>query len=176
VRRIAIAVVVTIVGLWLVLSFKSSPLHRGTALDAAANAVSTTTAAPPDTTSQPPAGPPPDSGNGSSTVPPTTAAPAPSATLSPTPPRTVNGTVVPNQYGDVQVAVVLSGRQIVDVKTLKLPFDRPRSAFISDQAAPLLRAEVLQLQSANIDVISEATYTSESYIRSLQAALAAAGL
>ena len=86
-------------------------------------------------------------------------------------PRTVTGAVFSNRYGNVQVAVVLTGNQITDVTTLKMPSDRARSADISRQAAPLLRDEVIQAQSAQIDTIGGATYTSDSYARSLQSAL-----
>ena len=102
------------------------------------------------------------------------AAPAPSA--SPQGSSTLkdgqyNGDDVPNRYGDVQVQVTLSGGNITDVKALQLPFDRQRSAEISQIAGPMLRSEVLQVQSANIDIISGATYTSQSYAQSVQAAL-----
>lgn len=89
--------------------------------------------------------------------------------------RTVDGPVVANDYGDVQVRVVLNGSKIVDVKALQLPYDRSRSARISQEAEPLLRQEALRAQSANIDLISGASYTSESYAESLQGALDKAG-
>lgn len=89
--------------------------------------------------------------------------------------RTVDGPVVSTEYGDVQVRVVLDGSKIVDVQPLQLPSDRSRSARISQEAGPMLRREALQAQSANIDLISGATYTSDGYIRSLQAALNRAG-
>jgi uncharacterized protein with FMN-binding domain len=66
---------------------------------------------------------------------------------------------------------VLNGNQIVDVKPLKMPVDRSRSAEISSQAAPLLHDEVIAAQSAQIDTIGGATYTSGSYAQSLQSAL-----
>ena len=115
---------------------------------------------------------------------PTTAAPAtPAATLGPraTPTtaggttRTVDGPAVANRYGEVQVRVTLRGHQIVDVQALTLPSDRSRSAEISRYAGPRLRAEVLQAQSAQIDLISGASYTSDSYAQSLQGALDHAG-
>ena len=58
----------------------------------------------------------------------------------------------------------------------QLPSDRARSRYISSIAGPELRQEALQARSANIDVISGATYTSESYAQSLQGALDQAGL
>jgi hypothetical protein len=88
--------------------------------------------------------------------------------------RTVDGPVVPTRYGDVQVRVVLVGGQIVDVQALKLPNDRARSVRISNEAGPLLREETLRAQSAQIDLVSGASYTSDGYAQSLQGALDAA--
>jgi uncharacterized protein with FMN-binding domain len=75
------------------------------------------------------------------------------------------------QFGDVQVKVTISGGRITDVQAVQLPFDRPRSAEISQFAAPQLHDEVLQAQSAQIDLLSGATYTSDAYAQSAQAAL-----
>ena len=75
------------------------------------------------------------------------------------------------EFGDVQVKVTISGGRITDVQPLQLPFDRRRSAEISQYAAPRLHDEVLQVQSAQIDTLSGATYTSEAYAQSVQAAL-----
>ena len=112
----------------------------------------------PTTTGSPPASGPP--GPGSTTTPAGASAQ-----------RTVTGNVFANRYGDVQVAVVLDGNQIVNVNALQMPHDRSRSADISSQAAPLLHDEVIQAQSAQIDTIGGATYTSQSYAQSLQSAL-----
>ncbi|MEY2447019.1 MAG: hypothetical protein QOH79_495 [Acidimicrobiaceae bacterium] len=97
------------------------------------------------------------------------------ATTTPGGTRTVDGPVASNEYGDVQVRVTLKGSQVVDVQALQLPHDRSRSARISDAAGPILRTEALQAQSAQIDLVSGATYTSESYAESLQGALDKAG-
>lgn len=85
--------------------------------------------------------------------------------------RQIDGPVVSNRWGDVQVQVTYAGGRLVDIQALQLPFDRARSAEISQFAEPELRSEALQAQSANIDVISGATYTSDSYAQSLQGAL-----
>ncbi len=74
-------------------------------------------------------------------------------------------------YGDNQVKVIISGGRIVDVQALQLPFDRQRSAYISQVAGPLLHDEALKTQSAQIDTISGATFTSDAYAQSLQSAL-----
>jgi uncharacterized protein with FMN-binding domain len=67
--------------------------------------------------------------------------------------------------------VVITDGRITDVQAVQLPTDRAESAYISQQAGPLLRQEALQAQSANIDIISGATYTSQSYAQSLESAL-----
>lgn len=85
--------------------------------------------------------------------------------------RQVDGAVIPTQFGDVQVRVFLNGTRITDVQPLQMPFSHRRSEEISQQAAPLLHDEVLQAQSAQINLLSGATYTSDAYQRSLQAAL-----
>jgi uncharacterized protein with FMN-binding domain len=100
---------------------------------------------------------------------------APTTTMSPSGTRTVDGPVVPNEYGNVQVRVTLNGSKIVDVEALQLPSHKRRSQQISDYAGPQLRTEVLQAQSANIDLVSGASYTSDSYAQSVQGALDNAG-
>ena len=103
----------------------------------------------------------------------------PLATPSPSPtPSTstiVNGTFTgadaANFFGDVIVRVVISNGHITDVQAVKLPTDRAYSAYVSQVAGPLLRTEALQAQSATIDIISGATYTSQSYAQSLESAL-----
>jgi uncharacterized protein with FMN-binding domain len=133
------------------------------------------------TTKRPAAGGATPATNGSAvagagtTAPPVTAGPAsPGATATTDDggtPHTVDGPVVSTRYGDVQVRVTLQGNKVVDVQALQLPSDRSRSQRISQEAGPLLRSEVLQAQSPNIDIVSGATYTSEGYAQSLQGAL-----
>jgi Uncharacterized protein conserved in bacteria len=67
--------------------------------------------------------------------------------------------------------VILSNGKITDVQPLQMPFDRRRSEEITQIVTPMLHDEVLQAQSGQIDLISGATYTSDAYQRSLQAAL-----
>ncbi|PZE23912.1 MULTISPECIES: FMN-binding protein [unclassified Curtobacterium] len=84
---------------------------------------------------------------------------------------TFTGSTVSTQYGDVQVQVTVSGGKITAVTPLHLTDAEQRSVMISEQAAPLLEDEVLSAQSADVDTISGATYTSDAYLQSLQAAL-----
>ena len=81
------------------------------------------------------------------------------------------GPTIEMEYGPVQVAIDVQGGKIVDIKALQYPVDRPRSQFINEQAVPLLRSEVLQAQNANINVISGATFTTNAFVESLQAAI-----
>jgi uncharacterized protein with FMN-binding domain len=78
---------------------------------------------------------------------------------------------VPFGYGTLSVRVVARGTQITDVSVPAIQTAEPTSQQISTQAIPMLRAEVLSAQGASIDAVSGATYTSQAYIQSLQAAL-----
>ena len=90
--------------------------------------------------------------------------------------RTVDGGVAHTQYGDVQVSITVVGSHITDVTALHLTDSSRHSVRISAQAAPVLRSEALHKQSAQIDMVSGATYTSDAYRRSLQSAIDAAHL
>ena len=72
--------------------------------------------------------------------------------------------------------VIYSGKHITNVVPLHLTDSSGHSVAISADAAPVLRQEALAAQSAHIDVVSGATYTSEAYQQSLQAAIDAAHL
>ena len=71
----------------------------------------------------------------------------------------------------MQVEAKLSGGRIVDIVAMELPSDRRLSQQISQYVAPILHDEALQAQSAQIDGISGATWTSGAYAKSLQGAL-----
>jgi uncharacterized protein with FMN-binding domain len=85
--------------------------------------------------------------------------------------RRISGAPIETAYGTVQVRITVRGRRIVSIANVALPFDRSRSQEISQVAGPLLRQEALQAQSASIDIVSGATYTSNGYAQSLQSAL-----
>ncbi|WP_233204646.1 FMN-binding protein [Cryobacterium sp. Y62] len=88
---------------------------------------------------------------------------------------TFTGAVVQTQFGNMQVSVTVANGAIIEVTPLQLTNRGGRSVDISNQAAPILRSEVLAAQSAKVQNISGATYTSEGYLRSLQSALDTAG-
>jgi uncharacterized protein with FMN-binding domain len=109
-----------------------------------------------------------------STAPPTSVAPRPSSKPTATPaPRSKSytGDTYDTRYGPVQVRMTVTGSRITDVVALQLPNDRSRSREISAYAEPKLRQEALDAQSANIDTVSGATYTSDGYASSLQSAI-----
>lgn len=112
------------------------------------------------------------------TTPGATAPPAATTTPAPTtgPSGTYTGDLVSTRFGTVQVAATIADGQITDVIAVKLTDNDRRSVQISNQAAPMLRSAVLAAQSANIGVVSGATYTSDAYLSSLQSALDQAGL
>lgn len=120
----------------------------------------------------------------SSTTATTPAAPSPSSAASApaaSAPRaaasgTFSGDTVQTPFGNMQVALVVSSGKVTDVKVLQRTDQGQRSVQISDYADPMLRTEVLQAQSANVQMISGATYTSDGYLQSVQSALDKAGI
>ncbi|WP_026548414.1 FMN-binding protein [Paenarthrobacter nicotinovorans] len=87
---------------------------------------------------------------------------------------TYDGASVQTRFGTVQVQVTIQDGRITEVTALQLTDAERKSAQISSRAAPVLRSEVLQAQSANVQTIGGATVTSDAYLTSLQAALDAA--
>ncbi len=85
--------------------------------------------------------------------------------------RSAQGISVNFSYGELNVEVTVSGTRITNVSVPNLQTAEPTSQQISEQAIPMLRAEVLQAQSANVNGISGATFTSQAYAQSLHAAL-----
>ncbi len=77
--------------------------------------------------------------------------------------------------GYVQVQVIIQNGQISNVQFLQYPNDRLTSVQINSYAMPYLEQEAIQAQSANVNMISGATLTSEGFIQSLQSALSQAG-
>ena len=84
---------------------------------------------------------------------------------------TVTGDAVDTQYGAAQVRVTVTNGKIVKIEALQLQGNDPRSVQISSSAEPVLQQEALSRQSASIDAVSGATFTSAGYAQSLQSAL-----
>jgi uncharacterized protein with FMN-binding domain len=169
-KRGAIALVTTVLALVLLLSFKTpDPVTSlGVAGDGAA-AVSGTTAIPTPTATTGTSG---TTSGGTGSTPAGTASPAPTAATAAT---TVTGSTIRTRYGNVAVQITVAGGQVTDIQAVALP-TRGRSGQISDYVAPILASEALRAQSAKIDIVSGATYTSVAYAESLQSALDQAGI
>ena len=85
--------------------------------------------------------------------------------------RTVTGEVANTQRGPMQVELTLDGQRITKVTVLQRTDDGTESDQIDATAIPRLTSETLAAQSARIDAVSGASYTSAGYIQSLQSAL-----
>jgi uncharacterized protein with FMN-binding domain len=170
VRRTTLTIVATIIGLVMLLQFKTHTAGSSTGALASLGTVPAKSRA----TSQP--HPPrhhqsrhPTSSASARTTP----APAASARTTPATPRTITaaGRTVQTQYGPVQVRIVETAGRLTDVTAIQLPSSNAHSAEIAANAVPILRSEALHANSARIDVVSGATYTSNGYAQSLQSAL-----
>jgi uncharacterized protein with FMN-binding domain len=146
------------------------PLSTVTVAAAGGSATSEAPSSPLPAT-EPPATAPPATAAPATEPPATEVPPTPAAATEPLAEQVVPGQVVRTPYGPVQVEVTVGPSGIVDVQALQLPYDRAYSARISRIVEPMLRDEALQAQSANVDLISGATYTSTGYAMSLQSAL-----
>lgn len=152
---------------------------------------SSTTAAPATTTTAPPpplqsstTTRPPGSSNTTptppATAPPTTTtlAPAPTpTTAAPSATRSATGESVNYIYGVLSVEVTASGSKITKVKIGSInDGGNYRSESIDGMAIPQLEQQALSVQSANIQGVSGASYTSAGFRQSLQSALTKLGL
>ena len=84
---------------------------------------------------------------------------------------TYTGPQVAAYYGLVEVQATVQNGKIVNVQFLQYPSDRRTSVRINTIAMPYLQQEALQVQSAHVNIISGATFTSEGFAMSLVAAL-----
>lgn len=84
---------------------------------------------------------------------------------------TYTGDSSQTRYGPVQVQITVSGGQISDVQAIHYPDSNGRDRQINGTAIPRLVSETLQSQSAQIQMVSGATYTSDGYLSSLQNAI-----
>lgn len=149
-RKIAAAIASTICGLVLLFSYQTS---TGQTL-VAAGAI-------------PPALPPTESSLSSGRA--STPAPGTGGASG-----TFAGSTSNTRYGPVQVQISVTGGRITAATLLQVPHEAGRTDRINSQAVPILDQETVQAQSAQIDTVSGATYTSDGYIRSLQSAIDAA--
>ena len=166
-KKIFYAVMATLTGLVLLFSYRTS-LGEGTetaaALPATTPAPASAQRATPSASTSPSASP---SGAAPSAATPTQAAPASSGLAD----GTFTGSSVNTRFGPVQVQITVSGGSVTDVQVPVYPSENGRDQQINSRALPVLVKETLDAQSADIDMVSGATYTSTGYLKSLQSAL-----
>jgi uncharacterized protein with FMN-binding domain len=157
-RRVLLAVVTTVTGLVMLLSFKTSSLGTPSA-GASVVLPSTVTSTP-----SPPAASPSSTTSAGAAVRAGTAAPAVTT-------KTVTGASVDTRWGPVQVKITVTGGKITSAVAVVYPSSNGRDQEINAYAVPTLEQETVSASSASIDMVSGATYTSNGYIASLQSAL-----
>ena len=117
----------------------------------------------------------PASGNSAAS---NSATPTAAATTAPATPAAINGTFtgpsVNVNYGNVQVKITVVNGRITDAVAVKAPTGK--NDRYTNMAVPTLKAQTLKAQSANIQGVSGASYTSYGWFTSLQGAIALAGL
>ena len=84
---------------------------------------------------------------------------------------TFQGASAQTPFGPVQVEIVVQNGKITSANAIKYPSGSRRDVQIASYAVPQLNAEAVQAQSANISMVSGATYTSDGYLQSLQSAI-----
>jgi hypothetical protein len=163
-RRVILAIVSTVVGLVLLLTFKthstsgagSPPVAIGTPAAGGASGASGS-------------GGGSDAGGGTGTAGGGTGtAGGGTGTAGAT---TVTGAAASTIYGPVQVQIMVKGGKVTAAKAVEYPQDTPRDSQINAFAIPVLDRETVSVGSATIDMVSGATYTSQGYRTSLQNAL-----
>lgn len=177
-KRVLFAITGTIAGLAALLGYKTHGASSGPV------ALPSAGVAPPSTSGATSGASPAPSGHTSAQAPSTTHAPVQTgggpgsshpAPANTTPagaaPRTVIGQAEQTPYGVVQVKVTATGKHITNVGFVQLTADDGHSQSINQQAAPILLQQTLQAQSANINGVSGASFTSQGYVASLQSAL-----
>lgn len=146
-KRAIFAILVTVTGLVLLLSFKThaTASTTPTVISGTSTGDSSTSATP-------------------------SATPTPSASRASTS-KTVTGAEAQTRYGPVQVQITVVNGTVTKATATEYPTDQPRDQQINSYAIPQLEQETVGSSTANIDMVSGATYTSQGYITSLQSAL-----
>jgi uncharacterized protein with FMN-binding domain len=168
-KRIVYALMATVTGLVLLFSYRTSLEPEPASALADAPTAGGAAVAPPTTgTPSASASPAPSSAASSSASAAPAATPSSSSGLAD---GTWTGQAVNTRYGPVQVRITVSGGTITDVQVPQYPSESGRDQQINSRALPILVQQTVMAQSAQVDMVSGATYTSTGYRTSLQSAL-----
>jgi uncharacterized protein with FMN-binding domain len=162
-RRVILAIVGTVAGLVVLLSFKTHSTSAAATPPAAISGTSGQASAP---AASPSASSPSSSSPSASKSPSSIAGAA----------KTVTGTAADTMYGPVQVQITVKNGKVTAAQAVQYPQDSARDQEINSYAIPVLNQEAVSASSAQIDAVSGATYTSGGYVTSLQSALDKAGV
>ncbi len=110
-------------------------------------------------------------GHGGSSSQPVAGPAGPAAPVASGPARSAVGAMEQYGYGQLAVKVTVRGSRITGLAVPTLQTAEPYSQQLASQVIPMLRSEVMAAQTARINGVSGATYTSEAYAMSLQSAL-----
>ncbi|MHB1490875.1 FMN-binding domain protein [mine drainage metagenome] len=168
-RRIVIVFSSTITALVLLMAWPTSTNRGGTSLASLAggsgsgSGTGTTSGA-----ATPAATAPPAAGTSGTTTTTTTTTKGKDGTFT--------GQTADTPYGPVQVKITVTGGKFSNVNATRLPHGTSYDEQVDQYAVPVLAKEAVSAQSAKIQMVSGATYTSTGYLQSLQSALDQAGL
>ncbi|MFD6697684.1 MULTISPECIES: FMN-binding protein [unclassified Microbacterium] len=175
-KKIVYAVLATLTGLVLLFSYRTSleavaPAASGTAGTAKSTTGSATGTTSGSTSSGASSGSSTSASGSSSGSSSTTSGSGSATTPTGLKDGTFTGQAADTRYGAVQVAITVSGGQITDVSVPQYPNTERRDEEINAQAIPILVSETKSAQSAQVDMVSGATFTSDGYTQSLQSAI-----
>jgi uncharacterized protein with FMN-binding domain len=169
-KKIVYSVLVTLSGLVLLLSYRTS-LDAVQPLAVADTTASTGTTVAPSTGTQSSDDGTTSNSSGLSSSSSSSSSSGSTTTASGLTDGTYTGGAANTRYGAVQVQITVSGGVITDVQVPQYPNRSREDQRINGRALPTLVAETTETQSAQIDMVSGATYTSQGYIASLQSAI-----
>lgn len=84
---------------------------------------------------------------------------------------TINGKTIQTRFGPIQLSATVANGQLTSIKALQVPSNDGRSLQISNYSIPQLTDQAISAQSASIQGVSGATYTTQGYKQSLQSIL-----
>lgn len=151
-KRYPVVIGATVAGLASVLSFRSHPATLSLASGASGASTSARGSARSASGATSPQGPPATAGQGGGT-------------------SAVTGSLEQYGYGQLSVRVTMAGAKITKLALATLKTADTYSQQLAGYVIPILQREILSAQSARVNNVTGATYTSEAYAYSVQSAL-----